>query len=54
MARPIKETPVLSGNDAVIFMQDMEKAKTQKASPEERKRVMDNYKKFKTITNFSF
>jgi uncharacterized protein YktA (UPF0223 family) len=54
MARPIKETPVLSGNDAIIFMQDMETAKTQKVSPDERKRIMDNYKKFKAITNFSF
>ena len=54
MAKPIKETPVLSGKDAVVFMQDMENAKTHKAPPEERKRIMDNYKKFKAITNFSF
>jgi hypothetical protein len=54
MARPIKETPVLSGKDAIIFREDMENAKTHKAPPEERKRIMDNYKKFKAITNFSF
>jgi uncharacterized protein YktA (UPF0223 family) len=54
MARPIKETPVLTGKDAIIFMEDMENAKTQKVSIEERKRIMDNYKKFKAITNFSF
>ena len=53
MARPIKETPVLSGQDAVVFREEMEKAKTQKASPEERKRIMDNYRKFRAITNFS-
>lgn len=54
MARPIKETPVLSGKDAIIFMEDMESAKTNKVHPEERKRIMENYKKFKAITNFSF
>lgn len=54
MARLIKETPVLSGKDAEVFMENMENAKNQKASLTERKRIMDNYKKFKAITNFTF
>jgi hypothetical protein len=34
MARPIKETPILSGKDAERFLAAMERAKTHKESEE--------------------
>lgn len=48
MARPIKETPVLRGQDAVRFI---EKSKTPtRATPEEKQAVKDAYRKFKLMS----
>lgn len=50
MARPIKETPVLKGNDAKRFV---EKNKTvARESGEARKRINNNYKALKGISKF--
>ena len=50
MARPIKETPVLKGNDAKRFV---EKNKSiTKESGEAKKRISINYKALKEISRF--
>lgn len=49
MARPIKETPILSGNDAVRFLNTIEENKTKKASPEELARMRKNYERLKAM-----
>lgn len=47
MAKPIKETPILRGKDAKRFSEIITANKTKRATPEEYKRVMTNYKKLK-------
>lgn len=42
MARPIKETPILHGEDASRFIQRMNE--NRKESPDKRKRRLTNYK----------
>lgn len=40
---------VLTGRDADIFLKNMKEAETRKISPEERKKLEENYKKMKSI-----
>jgi hypothetical protein len=48
MARPITETPILAGQDAVRFI---ERAKNPtRATPEEKQAVKDEYMKFKLMS----
>ena len=50
MARPIGETPVLYGEDAVRFLNEMENVKP--ASNEEKDRVRKEYEMLKKIATF--
>lgn len=50
MARPIGETPVLYGEDAVRFLKEMENVKP--ASNEEKDRVRKAYEMLKKIATF--
>ena len=50
MARPIGETPVLYGEDAVRFLKEMENVKP--ASNEEKDRVRKAYEMLKEIATF--
>ena len=50
MARPIGETPVLYGEDAVRFLNEMENVKP--ASNEEKERVRKAYEMMKEIATF--
>jgi hypothetical protein len=47
MAKPIKETPILSGKDSKRFSQIIEENKDKRASKTEYERVMSNYNKLK-------
>jgi hypothetical protein len=48
MSRPITETPILTGQDAVRFI---ERAKNPtRATPEEKQAVKDAYMKFKLMS----
>jgi hypothetical protein len=49
MAKPIKETPVLKGKDAVNFLQNMKEAETKKIPAEEIARIKVNAEKLKSI-----
>ncbi len=42
MARPIKETPILEGEDARRFMERMNETRIE--SPEKRRRRLANYR----------
>lgn len=53
MAKPIKDTPILRGKDAVNFLQESKKAETQKVSKKELERIKANFKKLKSIATFS-
>ena len=53
MAKPIKDTPVLKGQDANNFLEESKKAETQKVSKIELDRIKENFKKFKAIATFS-
>ena len=46
MARPIKETPILTGKDAVRFEKILERNKNRRATPEEIQRGKDAHKLF--------
>ncbi len=50
MARPIKETPVLFGEDAKRFLDSIKNVKS--ASEKEKKRVREAYEKLKKIATF--
>jgi hypothetical protein len=50
MARPIKETPILFGNDARRFEARMKERR--RISPEEKERMLANYKAIMATANF--
>lgn len=43
MAKPIKETPVLTGKDAKAFYLSMQEAEKSKISSAERERMIKNF-----------
>lgn len=47
MAKAIKETPALYGEDAKRFSRKLKENETRRVSSEESKRVLDNYNKIK-------
>lgn len=51
MARPIKETPVLTGKDAKRFAEKMENLKPE--TKEEKEAAKKVYEKFKAIASFT-
>ena len=51
MARPIADTPILTGMDALRFMERMENIK--KISPQERQEIEESYKLFKQKATFA-
>jgi hypothetical protein len=50
MARPIKETPILQGEDARRFREAI--ANPQKISAEEKAEIRQSYELLKSISNF--
>ena len=52
MAKPIKETPVLRGKDAVRFVEIMKINSTKKVSANEMAKMMDSFKRIKAISHF--
>ena len=52
MAKPIETTPILTGDDAVAFIAQMEKG--EKASREEVARVMEGAKFIESALSFNF
>ena len=52
MAKPIKETPFLSGKDAKTFLE--ENKDIDKVSKKEKEEIMTSYKALKDIAQFDF
>lgn len=52
MAKPIKETPVLKGNDAKVFIAKMKKSDTVRVSSTEKARIRENFAKVSSISKF--
>ena len=50
MAKPIKETPVLKGKDAKIFINNMKTSASKKSSLAERERIKANFLKISSIS----
>lgn len=50
MATPVKDTPVLTGEDARKFEQWMKENEGKKISPEAYKRIQEAAKKFRVIS----
>lgn len=50
MAKPIKETPILKGQDAVRFQRQM--ANSVKISDDARKKMQANFDKIQSISRF--
>lgn len=52
MAKPIKETPVLKGKDAIKFNIEMVKSKSEFVPASTRERMKSNYSMLKSISKF--
>ena len=50
MARPIKDTPILKGEDVVIFLDNMLCAENKKTDIAKKKRIKTNFDKLKAIS----
>ena len=52
MAKRIKETPIVKGKDAVIFLNEMKMNENKKVSIEVANRINENFKKLQSISKF--
>lgn len=52
MAKPIKETPILTGNDAETFIDKMKAARDTSVSTKERAKIRKNFATLQAIAKF--
>ena len=52
MAKPIKETPVLTGKDAATFVEQMKVTANTRVNATERARIRENFAKLQAIAKF--
>ena len=52
MAKPIKETPVLKGKDAVAFIKNMQASEGKTVDKKTRERIKSNFSKLQSIAKF--
>jgi hypothetical protein len=52
MAKPIKETPVLTGKDAINFMENIKIAESSKVDKDVKERIKSNFDKLNSIAKF--
>jgi len=52
MAKPIKETPILEGNDAKEFIKNMKESEQKKVDPAEKVRMRENFEKINALAKF--
>jgi len=52
MAKPIKETPVLKGKDAKVFLNNIKENKLVVHSKEEISKIKENFSKLSAIAQF--
>lgn len=49
MARKVKDTPVLTGKDAILFEKTMRENEKRTITPEEHQRILNALKTFKVV-----
>ncbi len=52
MAKPIKETPILTGKDAIAFVKQMQEAINVRIDSKERTKIRENFAKLQAIAKF--
>lgn len=52
MAKPIKETPILKGYDARIFLEKIQKNSANRNTPKENIRIQENFNRLHSIAKF--
>ncbi len=52
MAKPIKETPVLTGKNALTFEKSMIEGDINRVTAQERARIRQNFTKIQAIAKF--
>jgi hypothetical protein len=52
MAKPIKETPILTGKDAAAFVTQMKIADSTRVSSSERARIRENFARLQAVAKF--
>jgi hypothetical protein len=52
MAKPIKETPVLTGKDAKDFMKNLQSSSTHKVDAATRAKIKTSFEKLSAIAQF--
>ena len=52
MAKPIKETPVLKGKEARIFLEKIQKSNDNRNTPKENNRIRENFNRLNSIAKF--
>ncbi len=52
MAKPIKETPILTGKDASKFVTQMKLADKSPVSASERARIRENFARLQAVAKF--
>jgi hypothetical protein len=53
MAKPIKETPILKGEDAKRFKEQISKPRDRHAAIKEKERILKNYNRLKDAETFN-
>lgn len=51
MARPIKDTPILTGEDAKRFLAEKKKNQGKKEDVQTRKKIRESFEKFKLVNS---
>lgn len=49
MAKPIKETPILRGKDAEIFLREIQKNEQRKISTKELRQISKSYERIASL-----
>ena len=52
MAKPIKETPVLKGKDARVFLEKIQKSIENRNTPNENVKIRENFSRLNAIAKF--
>ena len=52
MARPIKDTPILSGKDAKNFLEEMKKSDLKKMDSQKRAKIKADFDLLNSISKF--
>jgi hypothetical protein len=52
MAKPIKDTPVLKGKDARVFLEKIQESSDNRNTPNENSTIRENFNRLNSIAKF--